>query len=366
MIKSPAINRIKTTAEVHEKTWAKPGSKALRLRPGQILSGKVMQTRGDGRFLITAGNKSFEAHSALSLNEGERYQFLVRSTGPQIELKVLGSGDPFPDTALKVWVTGKEMCKGFSTILRKLSEGPMAAHPDKTFSKTFQQIRRLLPLMLYQGPGQDDAFTIPQRLLASGIFWENKVLRQLLSPENGKTIETLRTEDLKGLLLKLREELLAGGKTPRDLRTTMEQVDRLLAIIQNHQDLNLSTLREGWGWYWFIPGADEREFLHGEAFARKSGDEETHHIEMNLAFTRLGEIWFSGLLRDGEVSVEIRAETARAATFLEKHLPILEKGLKQKGLKIKRLVCTQIPEGSSFNPFEGETGPSSSAVDVVI
>ncbi len=365
MINSPATNTIKGTAQIQGKARANPESKPLRLRPGQILSGKILQVKADGLVLIASGNKSFEAHTSLSLREGGKYQFLVGSIGPQIELKVLGSGDSIPDSALKAWDSGREMRRMFSAILRDLSEGRPASHPGKAPGQTLQQIRRLLPLLFYQGPNQDEALILPQRLMATGMFWENKVLRQLLMPENEKSLENLRMDDLKGLLLRLKEELQSGGETSRDLRATMEQVDRLLSIIQNQQELNLSAIREGWAWYWFIPGGDERGFLFGEAFGKKSGDGKTHHIQMNLTFTRLGEIWVAGHLRDGDVSVDIRATSGRVASFIEKNLPLLEKGLKQKGLKIGRLACELMPEGSSFNPFD-EGMVSRSAIDVVI
>jgi hypothetical protein len=230
---------------------------------------------------------------------------------------------------------------------------------------TLQQINKLFPLLLYQGPTQDGTSALPQRLLASGIFWENKVLRHLLLPEDGKTFETLRTDDLKGLLLGLKEELQSRGDASRDLRATIEKVDRLLSIVQTHQTLSLSAIREGWGWYWFIPGADEREFRHGEVFGRKSGDGETHHIQMNLSFTRLGEIRVSGLLRENDVSIDIRVTESRIASFLEGNLFLLEDGLRRKGLKIGRLTCELMPEGVPFNPFNRGEDPGS-AVDVVI
>ncbi len=335
------------------------------MRPGQILSAKVLQIKADGRVLITSGTKSFEAHAAFSLREGEKYEFLVRSSGPRIELKVLERVDPFKDSALKAWDSGREMRRTFSTILRDLSKGGWAAHLGKASSQAQEQIRRLLPLLLYEGSTRDEAVMLPQRLLSSGIFWENKVLRHLLTAEKDKTLENLRADDLKGLLLRLKEDLQAAGEPSRELRANMEQVDRLLSIIQNHQALNLSAMGEGWGWYWFIPAGDEREFRYGEIFGKQSADGENHHIQMNLSFTRLGEIWVSGLLRDIDVSVDIRATSDRVASFLETNLPLLEEGLKRKGLKIGRLACEMMPEGNSFNPFS-EGVDSISAIDVVI
>jgi len=365
MINSPTANRIKGSTEIQGKARVTPDSKALRLRPGQILSGKIVQTKADGWVLISSGNKSFEAHTSLSLREGAKYQFLVRSTGPQIELKVLESRDPFPSSTLKVWDSGQEMRRAFSAILRDLAEGPLPADLSKANSRTLRQIHRLLPLLVYQGPTQDDALMLPQKLLASGVFWESKVLRHLLMSEDGKTLETLRTDDLKGLLLKLKEELQPRCDASRELRATIEQVDRLLSIVQNHQNLNLSAIREGWGWYWFIPGADEREFLHGEVFEKKSDEGESHHIQMNLSFTRLGEIGVSCLLRDNDVSVDIRVTDSQVASFLEENLSFLEDGLKQKGLKIGRLTCELIPEGPPYVLFSKGVGPAST-VDVVI
>lgn len=334
-----------------------------RFARSQVFMGRIVRVQANGRVWITAGENTFEAHTSLPLDEGAAYCFQVLSTRPRVELKLLAERESFPDSSLRLWTSGQGARLKIASLLRDLVAAGSLEQLNGSGKASLQHLDNLLPLLLYQGPQQDTALWLPQHLLASGMFWENKVLRYLLDDED-QPVETMKADDLKGLLLSIKEDLQLKADDSNTLRPLMKPLDQLLSIMKNHQLLNLNLIREGWGWYWFIGGDREREFLQGEIFGRKSEEEETHHIHMTLSFTSLGEVRVKCLLRANTITVAIRTAEEKTARFLKVNLPLLEKGLKHRGLRIGKLDCGTSPLEQSFPPF-GEERAHVSAVDVV-
>ncbi len=354
MMKSVPVNRARDGQSVQGRIPVQPSSKDIQFKIGQVFQGKVVHAKAHGLIHVASGGKTLKAHTWVPLEEGKSYSFQVRAVFPRIELKVAGEDAPNQMTAGKLWLSGLKERLQFVTLLQDLA--------SSSSSKT---LRSLLPLLLYKGPGQEDAAWLFRSLLNSGIFWENKVFRYLLLDRLPESVATLPEDDLKGILLRLKMEMKHSASQSRDTQDAMDRIDRLLAFLEKNQTLNLNTLREDWGWYWFIPGADRREFLHGELFGRKEEGEELHRLHMNLSFSRLGEIHVDCVLQERRVSISLQVTGERIARFLEENIRLLEKGMEKQGLVIARLACEAVPDGSPFNPFSAGKSPSA-LMDMVI
>lgn len=363
MLKTVLTEMLKTLSPIGDRAEVSlpPGG---RFAQDEVFMGRVLQAEGDGRIWIATGENTFEAHTSLPLDEGTIYRFQVRATEPRVELKLLSWKDSAPDPSLKLWASGQGTRLKIGALLRDLVAASSLEQLNGPGKEALQHLDHLLPLLLYQGPEQDTALWLPQHLLASGIFWENKVLRHLLLDDEEKSLETMKTEDLKGLLLSIKEHLEARGDDSRASRSILKPLDQLLAMMKNHQLLNLNLIREGWGWYWFIGGDGGRDFLQGEVFGRKSEEEDAHHLHMNLSFSALGEVRVKCLLTANTITVTIRTSGEETARFLNANLPLLEKGLRQKGLRIGKMECVSSPVEPAFPPFV-EGGTPASVVDVV-
>ena len=337
MMKSVPINRLFHTPL---------SPKEIHFRSGQIFQGKVVQTKANGFILVATEGKTLKAHTSIPLTEGKSYSFLVRTVAPRIELKVMRKDDSNLISSGKLWASGQKARLEFVALLRDLAA-----------SVSVKNLRDLLPLLLYEGPGHGDAIWLSQNLLTSGTFWENKVFRYLLLDRSDEPVATLLANDLKGLLLSLKKKMKNPVSPTREMQLPTDRIDRLLSLLENHQALNLDALREGWGWYWFIAGAEQKEFVYGELLGKKTEGGDLHHVRMNLFFTRLGEIYVDCLLREKTISVSILVSSEPVHGFLEKNVSTLQKGMEKRGLIIAKLSCGLISDGSRSNPFSEEKNP---------
>lgn len=366
MINDVLIDRLKSGRSLEGKDHLQLSPKGLHFKPGQIFKGKVLQVNPEGFTLVATEGKTFKARTSVRLAPGKSYSFIVKTVGPRIELGILREDDYARLSAGKLWASGHKERLRFVSILRDLVASHSLGQAGETFREALEGLRNLLPILMYEGPAQKDTLWLFRNLIASGIFWENKVFRYLFADRSNEPVTTITAEDLKGLLLSLKEGMEDRVSDSGDMEKAMDRIDRLLSLLKNEQALNLAAMREGWGWYWFIAGADEREFLHGEVVGKKEEAGDVHRLHMNLSFTRIGEIYVDCVLRQDTVSVSMQVTDNNVGRFLKENIPALEKGLEDRGLTIARLACEVVPERTPFSIFSGEKSPYSSLMDMVI
>jgi len=341
------LNRSSASGSLHGKAPLQISPKEIHFKAGQIFRGKVIQLKANGSILVATCGKTFEARTSIPLAEGKSYLFLVKTGPPRIELKVMRDEDFNLISAGKRWISGQKDRLLFGGLLRDLAS-----------SQSLKNLKHFLPLLLYQGPAQEDAVWLSRNLLSSGIFWENKVFRHLLLDRPGEPVTTLAENDLKGMLLSLKKEMEGSILHARDIQRQMGHIDRLLSLLENHQALNLDALRDGWSWYWFIPGADQRGLLHGELFGKKAEKGDLHHLHMDLCFSELGEIHVDCVLQEKSVALSLQVTDESIGRFLEKNIALLKKGIIKRGLVVTRIVCEIVENNSTFTPFFEERGTS--------
>lgn len=353
-MKGAPTNRLLAGRSLHGRVSLQISPKEIHFKAGETFEGKVIQQKANGSILVTTGGKTFEARTSIPLAEGKSYSFLVRSVVPRIELKVLREEDCNGMSAGKLSSGGRKERLEFVALLR-----------DFAASVLVKNMKSLFPLLLYQGPAHGDAMWLSANLSSSGIFWENKVLRHLLLDSSDEPVATLPAKDLKGLLLSMKMEAEASGSPARDTQVTMDQIDRLLSLLENQQALNLGAVREGWNWYWFLAGAQESEFLYGELLGKKEESGDLHHLRINLCFTRLGEIAVDCILQGRSVALSMQVPGERIFRFLEGNIPLLEKRIAKQGVVVTRCTCERVPDESMHHPLSRKGSPSG-LMDVVI
>ena len=353
-MKSVSLNGPRAGQPLQDNIRIQASPTEIRFRAGQIFQGRVVRATPHGLVQVTAEGKTFQARTTIPLREGKSYSFQVKTAAPRIELKVVREDDTNPISSGRLWVSAQKERLQFVALLRELASSP-----------SLKDLEKFLPLLLYKGPAESDVSWFSQSLLSSGMFWENKVFRHLLADQPQELPATLIENDLKGTLLVLGKKMANLSSPTQDMQTAMERIDRLLSFLKDNQILNLSILKEGWGWYWFIPGADRREFLHGELFGKREAGSDLHHLHMNLSFSRLGEIHVDCVLSERSISLSIQVTSERVGRFLEENLLQLKKEIKKKGVAVRRLACEVVPDGSPFNLFS-EKMASSTVMDMVI
>ena len=341
-MKSAFVNRTAANRFPGAQTQKISSSTGVHFKTGQFVQGSVIRLRADGSVLLKADDRTFEAHTSVPLEKGKSYGFLVKTTSPQVELKVVEKHGVNMSALCKRWVSGHSERRIFGQLLQELAA-----------SSSAKNLKTLLPLLLYQGPGEKDAAGLSRNLLSSGMFWENKVFRHLLLQQKNETVTALAEDDLKGLLLSLKgdrkETRSVGGHG-----LEQDTIDRLLALLENHQALNLKALREGWGWYWFIPGTGREGLLYGELFGRKAKKSDFHELHMALFYSNLGKIHVDGMLHEKSVSLSLSVTDQSVGSFLEKQTNLLKKQIEKSGLTVTRVSCRTVSQEKLWSPFSGK------------
>jgi len=342
-----------------------PGD-GLRLAPGDTFRATVIYAKRGGEVLLLARGTRFQAFATRPLQEGRNYLLQVRSMGERILLKVVEGEAAERTSAVRLWATGRADRAELGNFLRSLAGAVEDERLSEPIRNALSALKSRLPGLVFRAPAKDGFQWMMRQLRDSGLFLESRAARHLLEGSEAP-FQSLTSSDLKGLLLSLKA-LLSGGEvdSPRTADLA-QQVDQALHVVETDQLLNLSSLKDGLGWFWFIPGLWKEGFRGGEAFLQKPGtDDEALHLSLSLDFTRLGHMEVSVSLNRSVVGLRILTEDQTRAEFVSRHLEELRSGLSEAGLQAGTVVCRKKqeddPEWAPFLEFE----KTANAVDIVM
>ena len=357
------ISQIPTPAS---STRTPDGRAGLRLMPGDTLRATVMEARGKGEVLLLARGTRFQAFAMRPLQEGRNYLLQVRSAGERILLSVVEGGAVEPNSAVRLWATGRAARAELGNLLRSLTGALEDNRLNEPIRDSLSALKNRLPGLIFRAPAGDGFQWMMRQLRDSGLFLESHAARHLL--EGGEApFQSLASSDLKGLLLSLKA-LLGGTETESSrIADLARMADQALHVVETDQLLNLSSLKDGLGWFWFIPGLEKEGFRGGEAFLRKPGtNDEALSLFLSLDFSRLGRMDVSVSLTQSVVSLRILTEDETRAEFASRHLEELRAGLTEAGLQAGTMVCREKqeddPEWAPFLDVEN----AANAVDIVM
>jgi hypothetical protein len=328
----------------------------LKFKPGDILSGTVLRKYPGGEVLLSSRGRQFLAQTALDLTEGHKHRFQVVSPEPKIELKILEEKPLNFRNAIHLWAATRQGRGKLSETLLRLASSEHLKILNPASAQAVKDLSQLLPALIYRRPGNEPLQWISRHLLSSGLFWENKVARSVMEGNFG-SLKHLPATDLKGLLLSLEKALGSEkGKGPGP-ESLLLQAREAIHWIEQDQFLNLSSLEEGLGWLWVIPGMEKEGFRKAEVFGEKREKDEGFYLSMFLEFTRLGEVEVGVSLDQSVIGVKIFLDDEEKAGFINRHLHLLESGLRGAGLTVSGTLCeVKKDQTSADHPFAGRTG----------
>jgi len=332
----------------------------LKLQPGEIFKGTVIQKYPGGGVLVAFKGKEFPAFTELNLTEGQKHHFQVKSTGQRIELKVLDGGVIKLRSPLHIWASSRTARDQLAGILKELAGARNLKGLSPEATAAFKSLSQLLPALVYSEPGGDDARWFSRFLLGSGLFWENKVARHLLGEKNKSWKKVLAT-DLKGILLSLNKSMKAEGHDQPHLESLVLKIKQAIDLIEQNQFLNLSSIREGAGFFFFVPGLADEGFKKAEVFVKNDEKENGLHLTLFLEFTRLGQMEVAVSVVESVISVKILVQDDETAKFITENLPLLEAGLQDEGMTIGTIFCDiKEKQGFEMTPFSDGKIPTPS------
>lgn len=357
-------NQVSSPNRTHRSTQAyglakKGGPDGFGLKTDDVVEGKVLRNLTGNKVLISVSGKLFEANAQTTLQENETHRFQVLAVRPQIVLKVLDVYSSTLPSALQLWAGSRAMPEQFARALKELLHLQNFSQPSHDVKEVFEALRLLISESVYD-PLKADGRLLAQSLFSRGIFFENKLSRHFLDPKESDLAKLLE-RDLKGLILYLMKQLKEEG--PEDKQNLMGKLQEALDFIERDQRLNLSSLREGFGWCWFLPEWDEESCGKTEIYGRRENDEGSFRLCMRLDLTHLGETEVNVLFADSSLNIRILMKEAEGLKLVEENLDILKSALKDAGLKLKGLSCER-KKGEFVPPFR-KTDDDSPSVHVV-
>jgi hypothetical protein len=146
------------------------------------------------------------------------------------------------------------------------------------------------------------------------------------------------TKDLKGILLSL-EKTLIEGEFSKNQGFMLARAREALQFIEQDQLLNLASIRDGLGWYWYIPGFEKEGFQGGEIFSKGHKDGEGITLTLLLQLNHLGLIKVDLSHFEKAIHVKIVAKEEETVDFIDQHLHELKKRFEKRGMSPGILKC---------------------------
>jgi hypothetical protein len=232
-------------------------------------------------------------------------------------------------------------------------------------SAALKDLNQLFPAIVFRTPGKEDSGWLLQNLLTGGLFWENKVARFL---SGGKKVAWRRiaARDLKGSLIALGRQIGSAEGNQQPNAALKLKVEQCLELIEKDQFLNLSSVREGLGWIWFIPGSDEFGFHGGEVLVPSRQRGAGTRFALRVDLSRLGELEAAVTVINRKVDVRIFLQETETVHLVTRNLNLLAQGLKTAGLIPGSIGCELRVETSSGSAPGAREGFEGAPIDLVL
>jgi hypothetical protein len=322
-----------------------PDSK-INLKNGDVIRATVMGRLPEGGTLLLVNGKQLNLLTELNLPEGSKQLFQVTVTGSKIELRPLENPPLKPDPpALSISPNAARM--NLTSVIQELVTALDQTELSRMAAQGAKDLKQIMASILYSDPGKNNGIWIKENILASGMLWESKVA-ELLSDENNNSIKRAMKGDLKAILLSLQKALHSENGDHAD--AVAMKVKQALNLIEGNQHINFSTLEDGLGWLFVIPGAEKDGFNKAEVFVKKRGESKGISFSVLAEFTQLGRFEADVSMMESRVSVRILMDDEKKSEIVNNNLSVLESGLKALGLNNIALSCyirkaTDIPGG---------------------
>jgi hypothetical protein len=341
------------------------GGRKHSLRNGDTFRGEVVRDLGKGEVFIQVGGKPFRAVVTVPVKEGEVHEFRVKTAASKGGLPVL----EFAPNKVPPQDSPLQRLGGISSILQDLTSSTSDKNLSPRTSVLLRDLSRALQGFAYRQGAGDTERWISRSMIEGGMFWENKVARYLLQGQ-GSTRGGWRGKlgnDLKGMLLELRESLKQERRDTPEVDPLSRRVEQAIELIQRVQLENQTPPAEEGGWTFLLPGRAEEGFsdveLHVRRNRKKKGET---RFSLLMEFSSLGPVGVNCSVLDPSISVSFQVRDEATAEWVRLNLPSLEQALREKGLMPGHLVCMAGGTASVENGLGFSGGKHPDSVNLVI
>lgn len=342
-------------------TAAQPRESLFRI--SEIFFATVDRILSPGAALISAKGQRFTASTEAPLREGGLYCLQVKAVHPRVVLRTVRAPENRGPGAFEIWAQGGAARGRLGAVLQDLARSRDLAQLSEGVRAEVRKLEDLLRVLLYPGPDRADGKWVEQAFMASGIFWEERLLRQSGERRRAGGHLPVHQSDLKGLLVKLIVSLEGLASEGDALSSLSDKAKEALECIRDQQLLNLHGGPHGW--YGFLPGSDDAAFRQAEFFGKSLPDNGEHRLSLQMEFSRLGRVEADLTLGPFGLRCVLRAEDRERAAMISNHLGDLEASLRKRaGISLSVLRC-ELKEGDKPPDFVWDPG-TPPAIDIVI
>jgi hypothetical protein len=120
-------------------------------------------------------------------------------------------------------------------------------------------------------------------------------------------------------------------------------VEQACGLVENDQLLNLTSLKDNLGWYWFLPGRGEDGFNSADILVEQpEGQDGALRLALSLEFLHLGRLEaVVHLTPSSGLGILMMLEDAARAEMASSCLEELKEALEAKGLRVRTVVCRE-------------------------
>jgi hypothetical protein len=353
---------------------------------GQLLEGKVEEALSGQHFLINFKGVKVVAESTVPLNAGQSVQVKVAQTSPQVILNLAMDGieEQKALTFLRANLSSSTSWADIVAKLEKILTGEKLYQLDLAVDKgVLEKVVSSLASLSVNKDVADNPENLKQLVDRSGLSYESKLKDALLSNTGlSKNLNALVEKDLKGLLLKLSQDLeqVLGvmnkdGKAPVNpiLNNLLEVVNASIEKIEINQLVNYLTSRNDQQVVLQIPVVLPEGIKTAELYIRSGGKRgkkgktaEDCHIVFLLTMRNLGNLRIDTQVMEKKMKCAIQVDNREIARFVERNLPDLSQRLSGLGYRVEKLSCMVTkPDTKKIVPLEGFSLLEMRLVDIV-
>ncbi len=342
-----------------KEIWLEPRSKegSPTFRPHDILEGEVLEKIDARQILIRLEGRSYVAESRIPLSEGDRMLLRVEATHPRVVLTPLLKGsDQDPGIPLSLKTLSSLFLPESQTVsLSGLQRMGSQVFPGE-IRETVEKLLGLLNQFAVEDPARLNSDEVRKSVVRSGLLFEEKIGR-MVETGTGDPWEKMVKEDLKGLLMTLREELERGNPSsflPKEempsLEKTGDSLNQILNKIEGTQVLNLLPLEDRQRIFLLLPLWFQEHLYFADVqislprFRKDPSEPEDVAVLFLLDMPDWGRLSLEARMKGENLYGLFKVSDPGVASFLEENLPGLKERLGGMGFTPQLNVSVETPE----------------------
>jgi hypothetical protein len=313
------------------------------LNQGEILEGLILGQEGPNHFRMRIKGQDLNVETQSPLPASGKISLEVETVAPQVVLKLPsanGSDDLSALSQLKKYlgegVPLGELAENLSALV-KMDLGSL----PPVIQKTIRELKTLLSQ--YDLPFLTDPQALREKILQSGLFWENR-LQQVVQEKGDEVFLQINRQDVKSLLVKLKSQIQGAfvtegsdGEAFSKTDNWVKSVDAYLQKIETYQFLNQRYADSSEKWMILLPLwiGQNLQFLElGLGFSGGEGtspEKKETSLLFLLQLPEIGRIRIEVFIRSDALFCRFGLADPSFQARIHRNLPDLEKRLTALG-----------------------------------